>query len=192
MSLAGSFLIAETNLDDPNFRRTVVLILAHNEGGAFGLIVNRPVKKTGLPFPVFHGGPCPAPGLFMLHGHPDWVDEEAEATTADFECVEEKDAEASEGDSDAFGDITQREVAPGIFLGDPASLQRASESSEGDGVRFRAFKGYAGWGPGQLENELDGGSWQVTPATSDLLFGTPVESLWRLLAPPRIPKPSLN
>jgi len=180
MSLAGSFLVAQSSLSDPNFRQTVVLILAHTEGGAFGLVLNRPAHKDGLPFPVFHGGPCPAPGLFMLHGHPDWVEADAESVTE------------GEGEGENEADQPQREVAPGIFLGDPACVQRASQPADGETIRFRAYQGYAGWGPGQLERELDGGSWQGTPADSNLLFGTPVETLWRLLAPPRIPRPSVN
>src|SRR5207249_2356103 len=60
--LAGSFLVARGALQDPNFVQTVILLLRHGEEGAFGLIVNRPAEAVGLPFPVFRGGPCPAPG----------------------------------------------------------------------------------------------------------------------------------
>ena len=170
MSLAGSFLVAQPSLIDSNFAQSVVLILAHNDEGAFGLIVNRPSSKEGLPFPLFQGGPCPAPGLFMLHGHTDWL-------------------EASDSQD---SDEPKREVAPGVYLGDASCLKRASQLDDNEPLRFRAFQGYSGWGPGQLEAELQTGSWQVTPADSNLLFGTAVESLWRLLAPPRIPRPSTN
>lgn len=170
MSLAGSFLVAQPSLVDPNFAQAVVLVLAHNDDGAFGLIVNRPAKKAGLPFPVFHGGPCAAPGLFMLHGHADWL----------------------EGESEPEQDGAKREVAPGIYLGDASCLKRAHQMPEGETLNFRAFQGYAGWGAGQLEAELKGGAWLTTPAESDVLFGTPADNLWRLLAPPRIPRPSLN
>src|SRR5262249_7184387 len=57
--LTGSFLVAKPILTDPNFSQSVVLILGHGGGGAFGVIVNRPVEAAGLPFPVHHGGPCP-------------------------------------------------------------------------------------------------------------------------------------
>jgi putative transcriptional regulator len=171
MSLAGSFLVAQPTLIDPNFARSVVLILAHNEEGAFGVIVNRPAPQAGLPFPVFHGGPCSAPGLFMLHGYSEWL----------------------EGASEPDADEPKREVAPGIFLGDASCLKRASQQTEkSPEVRFRAFQGYAGWGAGQLERELNGGAWLVTPAECDVLFGTSADALWRLLAPPRIPQPSTN
>jgi putative transcriptional regulator len=190
MSLAGSFLVAQSSLSDPNFMQTVVLILAHNEGGAFGLVVNRLAKKDSLPFPVFEGGPCPAPGLFMLHGHADWVDAVSEGQGEDgAEGEDDGDGEA-EAENDDAG--PEREVAPGIYLGDPACLKHASQPADGQSIRFRAFQGYAGWGPGQLEHELDAGAWQVTAADSEVLFETPVETLWRLLAPPRIPKPSAN
>src|SRR5712664_4083721 len=68
-SLAGTFLVARPVLEDPSFRRAVVLLLQHGPEGAFGLIVNRQVRATGLPFPVYRGGPCESPGMFMLHGH---------------------------------------------------------------------------------------------------------------------------
>ena len=169
MSLAGSFLVAQSSLIDSNFAQSVVLILAHNDEGAFGLVVNRPSAKEGLPFPLYLGGPCPAPGLFMLHGHGDWLP-----------------------DAGKDPDEPKREVAPGVYLGDAECLKRASELDEDQPLRFRAFQGYAGWGPGQLEAELQSGAWQTTPADSQLLFGTPAEMLWRLLAPPRLPRPSTN
>jgi putative transcriptional regulator len=173
MSLAGSFLVAQPSLIDPNFARSVVLILAHNDEGAFGVVVNRPVGVTNFPFPVFHGGPCPAPGLFMLHGYAEWLEK------------------SSAGDDES--DEQKREVAPGIYLGDAASLKRATKKSQDEEpLRFRAFQGYSGWGAGQLEGELSSGAWLVTPADSDIFFATPAESLWRLLAPPRIPQPSDN
>jgi putative transcriptional regulator len=187
MSLAGSFLIAQPSLIDSNFARAVVLILAHNEEGAFGVIVNRPAPQAGLPFPVFHGGPCPAPGLFMLHGYSDWVTDTSGTTSED-----EAEGEG-EGGGETDSEDPKREVAPGIYLGDASCLKRASQQAQKETkVRFRAFQGYAGWGAGQLEGELSGGAWLVTPADSDVLFGTSAESLWHLLAPPRIPEPSDN
>ncbi len=169
MSLAGSFLIARPTLRDPNFAHTVVFMLSHQEEGAFGLVVNRPAEAEGLPWPLFVGGPCPAPGLLMLHGHPDW-------------------AGPKEGDEDE----SAKEVGPGIFAGDAACLERAGNADPEQNLRFRVFTGYAGWGAGQLEGEVASGAWAVMPATAPLLFDTPVEELWDRLAPPRIPQPSMN
>jgi putative transcriptional regulator len=163
MSLVGSFLIARPVLKDPSFNETVILMLNHDQDGALGLVVNRLVEAKELPFPVFRGGPCPAPGFFMLHGHAEWA----------------PSAEA-------------KEVAPGIFVGDENCAERAKEESVAEGLRLRIFRGYAGWGPGQLEDELASGAWGVVPASGDVLFETPVDELWERLLPPRIPQPSLN
>lgn len=170
MSYAGCFLIAKPILQDPNFKRTVVFLLAHNAEGAFGLVVNRPGEAEGLPWPVFVGGPCPSPGLIMLHGHADWAK------------PDEDDAEAEK----------ERQLAPGIFSGDAACLDRVTQTDESKSLRFRVFSGYAGWGGGQLEGELASGAWALAPANGSLLFNTPVEELWERLAPPRIPEPSIN
>lgn len=168
MSLSGSFLVARALLRDPNFARTVVFLLAHNDEGAFGLVVNRPAEAEGLPWPLYVGGPCPAPGLLMLHGHPEWA-----------ELV-------------ASGETPKEELAPGIYTGDAACLDRAAQESSDKTLRFRVFTGYSGWGEGQLESELAEGAWAVVPASAALLFDTPAEELWERLAPPTIPQPSLN
>jgi putative transcriptional regulator len=168
MSYAGSFLVARPILRDPNFANSVVLLLAHGPEGAFGVVVNRPSPTEGLPWPLFAGGPCPSPGLVMLHGHPEWV---------------EPPPDEDEGPG--------REVAPGIFSGDAACLERASQPEAGP-CRVRVFHGYAGWGAGQLEGELAAGAWALVPASGDRLFDIPYEDLWERLAPSRIPQPSVN
>jgi putative transcriptional regulator len=165
-SYAGKFLIARPVLQDATFRQSVVLLLQHGGEGAFGLVVNRPVKVDGLPFPVFAGGPCQAEGLLMLHGHADWL-----------------------GSSSA---VPLRELAPGVFLGDASCLSRISDTDTESAPRYRMFSGYAGWGPGQLESELGAGAWAIAPATGQLLFDVPAEDLWFRLIPPTIPEPSLN
>jgi putative transcriptional regulator len=170
MTLAGSFLVARTVLQDPNFAQSVVLILAHNSDGAFGLVVNRPAPAVGLPFPLFLGGPCPAPGLIMLHGHAEWA--------------------AGTGEGELKG--VKPEIAPGVFMGDAACLEKAGQLIDDDVRRCRVFNGYAGWGSDQLERELAGGAWAVVRANGEVLFDTPAEELWDRLMPPAIPQPSLN
>jgi putative transcriptional regulator len=170
MSLAGSFLIARPVLKDPNFAQSVVLLLAHSEDGAFGLVVNRPLPADELPFPLFDGGPCASPGVVILHGHADWV------APPDY---------PGEGPA-------KPEVAPGVFVGDESCLNRAAHPVAGQEPRCRVFRGFSGWGGGQLEQELASGAWAVTPATGQLLFDTPVEDLWVGLVPPAIPQPSVN
>jgi putative transcriptional regulator len=166
LSYAGSFLVARHALQDPNFRQSVVLLLQHGAEGAFGLVVNRTAKAEGVPFPVYVGGPCKAPGLMMLHGHRDWL------------------AEASASVS--------KSAAPGVYVGDAESLKRITETEPDEASRFRVFTGYSGWGPGQLESELASGAWTLVPANGELLFDTPVEDLWESLVPPRLPQPSVN
>jgi len=161
-SLAGSFLVARPVLQDPSFRRAVVLLLQHGTEGAFGLVVNRQVEAKGLPFPVYRGGPCESPGLFMLHGHAHWREDD------------------------------DGEVADGIFVGDAECAQRVSNQPEEDERRFRMFTGYAGWGPHQLENELAAGAWAVVRANGEVLFDTPIDDLWANLLPPALPEFSAN
>jgi putative transcriptional regulator len=169
-ALTGSFLVARPVLRDPNFRQSVVFILEHGEGGALGVIVNRPVPAKELPMPVFMGGPCQSPGLIMLHGHAEWN-------------------EPADQDEDADG---AREVVPGVFVGNATVLAHASELPKSKRDRYRVFWGYSGWGPGQLEQEIASGAWAVLPASAELMFDTPIDSLWTTLRPPAIPEPSLN
>src|SRR5437879_2210166 len=100
MSLAGSFLVAKPILRDPNFLRTVVIVLAHNDEGALGLVVNRPSSAEGLPLPLplFEGGPCSSSGLFLLHGNSAWA--------------EDTDAQV---------------VAPGVYVGDAEVFELAAQ-----------------------------------------------------------------
>ncbi len=170
MALAGSFLVARPVLKDPNFAQTVVLLLAHNADGAFGVVVNRPLAGKDLPLPLFEGGPCPSPGVVILHGHREW-------------------AEAAGGPAESGAN---QEVAPGVFVGDASCLERAGKAKLGQPLRCRIFRGFAGWGAGQLEGELASGAWAVVPASGGQLFDTAVEEMWDHLVPPAIPQPSLN
>jgi putative transcriptional regulator len=165
-SLAGSFLVARPVIQDPHFRQSVVLLVQHGDDGAFGLVVNRPAKVEGVPFPVFAGGPCQSPGLLMLHGHAEWAEE--------------------------LPDQPRPEIAPGIFMGDADCVRRVTQAEAEDDRHFRMIVGYAGWAPGQLEQELATGSWAVVPAKGAVLFETSVEDLWKDLLPPVLPQPSVN
>jgi putative transcriptional regulator len=165
-SLAGSFLVARSSLRDAFFGRAVILLLQHGPEGAFGLVLNRPAQAKDLPFPVFVGGPCKMDGLLMIHGNQDWAGEE-------------------NGEN-------MLAIGPGIFLGTTAQFEKASNSEEVEKQNFRVFTGYAGWGPKQLESELDEDSWIVLPADGEILFDTPVQDLWERLAPPSLHRPSLN
>lgn len=155
--LKGKVLIASEELQDPNFARTVVLIVQHDENGAMGLIINRALETTVaeawtqvsiVPYdnadPLYHGGPCEGP-LIVLH------------------------RDAAKG---------QVEVTDGIWLSSDADAVKALVDDVTLPVKF--FVGYAGWTGMQLETELSEGAWQVAEIDSSLLMSTP-QGLWEEL-----------
>ena len=170
-TLRGKFLLAGGNLIEPNFARTVILVVRHDADGALGLVVNRPLGVTldeacgeavtaarGVAVPLFHGGPCSGP-VMAVHGV-------AELARAEAASDEEEDSEPW---SEAVGPgvwFTTRTEALVELMG------RVRESLSGDdsavGVKFAA--GYAGWGSGQLEAELAEGSWQICDAPPTDVF----------------------
>lgn len=164
-NLVGNFLIARSSLRDGFFGRSVILMLQHGPEGAFGLVLNRPAQAKELPFPVYVGGPCKMDGLLMIHGREEWLN----------------------ADED-----TKMEVCPGVFLGTSEQFEKATEADDAEDARFRVFTGYTGWGPEQLEGEMQEGAWIVLPANGSILFETPAQDLWEKLAPPTLPQPSLN
>jgi putative transcriptional regulator len=168
-SLEGHFLISEADLVDPNFRRTVVLIIHHNEEGAFGLVVNRRTEVTlsdVLPdlggsqsggIPLFIGGPVQPRYLFCLHsGLPQSLESEHSSHPLEH-VVFEPD----------FGSLTE------YLKGEWSGL------SERDRPTVRAYAGYAGWAAGQLESELERGAWVVRPAAAKHIFHPNPEEGWR-------------
>jgi putative transcriptional regulator len=154
-SLKGQLLIAGPALLDPNFRRTVVLVGEHSEDGALGLVLNRSSETTvdeALPELV-----AIVDGVEQVHvGGP--VQPSAIVVLADF--VEPDRAGSLVLDSVGF---LPSEV-------DPDEL--------GELRRARVFAGYAGWGPGQLDGELEDGSWIVEPALPDDVFTADPDELW--------------
>jgi putative transcriptional regulator len=154
-SLHGHLLIAASELWDPNFRRAIVLIGQHDGDGAVGVVLNRP-----LDVPVREVVPALAdlvpPGERLFLGGP--VQPQGAVVLADFE-------QPGRAEILALGSIG---FLPGES--DPEAL--------GPLRRARVFAGYAGWGPGQLENELAEGSWIVEPARPQDVFTDEPEELW--------------
>lgn len=155
-SLEGQLLLASPQLLDPNFVRTVVLLVEHNDMGALGLVINRPTGKTIQELwkqvgespcenqqPVHLGGPVSGP-LMAIH-------------TAD--------------------GLAEMEIATGLFFA--AKKQNLDELVRRD-ERFKIFVGHSGWGPGQLEGEIEQGAWRAIPAKLDDVFDAP-EDLWQRL-----------
>jgi len=157
----GRLLLATPPLDDPNFDRTVVYVLEHREDGALGVVINRPTGETltepldrwsdlqAAPASIFLGGPVEPDALIALALANRPVDEP----------------------SDELSPVSGR-VASADLMTDPALIAGLIDS-------VRIFRGYAGWGPGQLEGEIDSGSWLVLDAEPDDVFADTPDDLWR-------------
>jgi putative transcriptional regulator len=156
--LKAKFLVASPALGDPNFARSVVLIVTHDESGAMGLIINRPLPMTvaeawkqvsEIPYDndahLHQGGPCEGM-LMVLHGQPE---------------------------HDQFN------VIPGVYLSTDSDTVR--QLVERDQAPMKFLVGYAGWSPGQLEDEIAQGGWIIAHAGAQEVFHTPGDLWARLL-----------
>jgi putative transcriptional regulator len=152
-SLRGSLLVAGPQLHDPNFRRTVVLIADHNEEGAMGVILNRP---SGMEV----ADAAPDLEQFVEPDTPIFAGGPVQPTSGVVL------AEIAEADEPIFEDVV---LVPG--------LNELADVIDGAG-RVRVFAGYAGWGPGQLEDEMARDDWIVEAARSDDVFSDSPETLW--------------
>ena len=156
-SLRGNLLVAGPGLADPNFRRTVVLVGEHGEEGAMGVVLNRASTVTVAEAVPPMAALVEADDLVHVGGP---VQPQAVVVLADF--VEPERAEA----------LVVEDVG---FL--PGELDDASDV--GTLRQVRVFAGYAGWAPGQLEGELEEGSWLVVPALVADVFTPQPDALWR-------------
>ncbi len=161
-NLTNHFLIAMPGLLDPNFFQTVTYICDHNEKGAMGIVINRPLdldlgevlSQMDLEpsndsierISVYHGGPVQVDRGFVLH-HPktEW--------------------DSSINVSEEVGVTTSRDI-----------LQSISEGKGPDESLIAL--GYAGWAAGQLEQELIDNAWLNGPADSNIIFKVPCEQRW--------------
>jgi len=155
-SLKGQLLLASPALFDPNFRRTVILVGEHSEEGAMGLVLNRP-SETAVADAVPELADLVGDSTRVWVGGP--VQQSAVMVLAEFD-------DPSEAASIVVGDVGFA-AAEGDYALLAASTRRA-----------RVFAGYAGWGPGQLEAELEESSWIVEPATGLDLFPDEQSDLW--------------
>ncbi len=154
-TLRGQLLIAPPHLSDGNFTRTVVLMIQHDREGALGLVLNRPSTH---PFSELwekvRGGACEREERLSLGG----------PVAGPLMVLH--------GEPDA-GDP---EVIPGVFCcTDVARLEQLLEESA---APMRFFAGYSGWGEGQLEGELQTGSWLTAPADVEHVFPPRADELW--------------
>lgn len=159
VNLTDNFLIAMPTLEDPYFANALVYICEHNDNGALGIIVNRPIdmplselfEKIDIKLeaqdlaqlPVYFGGPVQIDRGFVLH-HPagEW--------------------QSTLKISDDIGLTSSRDILTSV-------------GSEGTPHEILVTLGYAGWGAGQLEQELGENSWLTVPASPHILFQLPPE-----------------
>jgi putative transcriptional regulator len=165
-SLNNHFLIAMPALDDPNFHHTTTYICEHDENGALGVVINRPLEmqlgeilqhmdiqacnEEISSRQVYMGGPVQNDRGFVLHEPAgDW--------------------EATLKVTDTIGITSSRDILQAIAAG---------EGPKNSIVTL----GYAGWGAGQLESELAANTWLSGPASSKIVFDTPSEQRWQAAA----------
>jgi putative transcriptional regulator len=158
--VAPCLLVSSPLLLDPNFLHTVVLLIEHNENGAMGVVLNRPIpipvgqvcseggmEYNGDPDAVAYcGGPVePARGMVLVRG-------------------------GMPGPDDTVLDFTD-------FISPRKDL--LEDLAKSHGAKFRLFLGYSGWAPGQLEGELERHAWARLGLQPDLLFLDEPVGLWR-------------
>lgn len=161
-SLRGYFLIAGPKLRDPNFFKTVVLIVEHGPEGAMGLVINRPssmkltqaltghLELPDSPDLVYVGGPVEPNALFVIHNCPNL-------------------------------DPDERPVIPGVYMGSSAEVFEDVVCDGPDGphrLKYRVYSGCSGWGPGQLEGELEQGDWLTLPAECAFVYRADPYAVW--------------
>ncbi len=158
-SLAPKLLLSMPQLNDPNFKQTVVLLCEHGEEGAFGLVLNRQtdtpassVVRLSPPIEVENG-------LQLWIGGP----------------VEPERGWILMGDEPP--EVESVEVCDGLYLStSPDLLRRLLVSGPPD--RTRLLTGYAGWGAGQLDAELSASSWLIADIQLDLIFDIQATQMW--------------
>jgi putative transcriptional regulator len=157
--IAPGFLVAVPQLGDPNFHRAVVLMLEHSERGAMGLVVNRPA-------PLKLGD--------VARGHGMQVGEDYEVANVFVGGPVEPER--------GFVLHDQKEVPEAIPLFEGMFVSGSIDSLKllfkGPADRFRLCLGYAGWGPGQLERELQEGAWITAEPSSRHILATPAGQMW--------------
>jgi putative transcriptional regulator len=154
-SLRGQLLVASPGLLDPNFRRTVVLVVAHDDEGAVGIVLNRRSETEVVEAVPELADIAGADGLVSVGGP---VQGEAVLVLAEWD-------DAEEAGSIVFGDVG--------LMGAAAELERVAASTR----RVRIFAGYAGWTSGQLEAEVAEPSWILEEADAEDVFGDDAD-LW--------------
>lgn len=163
MELVGKVLIAMPSLGDPRFHRSVILMCDYDDGGAMGIMINKPASQTSMSDLLqqlqieisegfrdqltYFGGPVEMGRGFVLH---------------DGSWAESKDIQA---------------VGPDVNLSTTQAVLRAMARGRGP-VRSKVALGYAGWAAGQLEEEIKENAWVVAEASPQLIYDTAPSEIW--------------
>ncbi len=155
-SLKGELLIAGAGIFGAVFRQTVVLVVEHDDSSALGFVVNRPSGLiAGEAADELARLPLPDPRIYL--GGP-----------------------VQQGAVAVLGEFEHTDFAGNLVFGSVGMLGAGPEGIVTESVtRAKVFSGYAGWGPGQLENEMEEGSWIVTEPTTDLVFDVEPDEMWK-------------
>ncbi|UJF19062.1 YqgE/AlgH family protein [Vibrio sp. SS-MA-C1-2] len=168
MNLTNHFLIAMPSMEDPAFKNSVVYICEHDEKGAMGITINRPINISvsnmleqvttskpvyneachNLEQSVLSGGPVASDRGFIIHNAVDRFDSTMKVTSS-------------------ISVTTSKDILETLTTNDQPT-------------QFIVALGYSGWDAGQLEQELATNSWLTISADPDILFSTPIEEKWKV------------
>jgi putative transcriptional regulator len=155
----GQLLIAGPMLEDPNFRRTIVLMIEHTDEGALGVVLNRPSP------------------IDVAEALPDWADLTADPAVVFLGGPVEQGSVIGLGRQ--VGEDAPTGFTPVLGPVGVIDLNASPVNLLGDVDAIRLFTGYAGWGEGQLEGELEIGGWFVVDADPADAFTSEPDDLWR-------------
>jgi len=158
--LRGQLLLDSGQLSGSFFQRTVVLICQHDAEGAFGLVLNRSSGNT-------LGEMITADVPELLKGQPLYLGGPVQLSALSFLH------------SDNF--LPEASVMPNLDLGHSLDTLVELGESFSPGKKMKMFAGYAGWSPGQLEDEMKRHAWLTHPATLDLVFDINPDKLWQMI-----------
>jgi len=164
-SLQGNFLISTAKMPDPRFREKLIYMCGHTEEGAIGLVVNNPLPDVRLG-EILTSADIPLPDFELP---PVYLGGPVEMTsgfilyTADYNAP------------------SQLQVTASVCLSSDPLILRDIALNAGPS-KYLFLLGYAGWGPGQLENELMDNGWLTLPADDDVIFDTPDHVKWKVAA----------
>ena len=164
-SLQGSFLISTSKMPDPRFREKLIYMCGHTEEGAIGLVVNNPMPDVRLD-EILKSADIPVPDFELP---PVYIGGPVEMGSGFILYSAEYHAQ------------NQMQVSTTVSLSSDPEILRDIVLQAGPS-RYLFLLGYAGWGPGQLENELTANGWLTLPAEDDVIFSIPDAMKWKVAA----------